>query len=164
MDIYTRFKPNESQRHYVHIGRIAALVSLCIALIVAQPLLGQFDQAFQYIQEFTGFFTPGIVVIFVLGMFWKRATSMGALSAALGSAVFSLVLKFTWPELPFMDRVGLVFLLCLALCYFVSIMGKPNTTDSSVSLDDVSFATTKPFNVAAIGVILILTALYATWW
>ena len=164
MDLYSRFKPNESQRHYVHIGRIAALVSLCIALIVAQPLLGKFDQAFQYIQEFTGFFTPGIVVIFVMGMFWKRATSTGALSAALGSAVFSLVLKFTWPELPFMDRVGLVFLLCLALCYLVSILGKANTTNSSVSLEQVSFATTKSFNVAAIGVVLILTALYATWW
>ena len=164
MDIYSRFKPNESQRHYVHIGRIAALVSLCIALIVAQPLLGKFDQAFQYIQEFTGFFTPGIVVIFVMGMFWKRASSMGALSAALGSAVFSLVLKFAWPELPFMDRVGLVFLLCLGLCYFVSIAGKPNTTDSSVSLEQVNFATAKSFNVAAFGVVLILTALYATWW
>ncbi|MDG1752806.1 MAG: sodium/sugar symporter [Thalassotalea sp.] len=167
MDIYSRFKPNESQRHYVHIGRIAALVSLCIALVVAQPLLGKFDQAFQYIQEFTGFFTPGIVVIFVMGMFWKRTSSMGALSAALGSAIFSLVLKFAWPELPFMDRVGLVFLLCLVLCYFVSTMGKGNvtdTTDSSVSVEQVSFATTKSFNVATVGVVLILTALYATWW
>ena len=164
MDLYSRFKPNESQRHYVHIGRIAALVSLCIALIVAQPLLGKFDQAYQYIQEFTGFFTPGIVVIFVMGMFWKRATSKGALSAALGSAVFSLVLKFTWPELPFMDRVGLVFLLCLVLCYVVSMLGKPNTANSSVTLEQVNFATTKSFNVAAIGVVLILTALYATWW
>ena len=167
MDIYSRFKPNESQRHYVHIGRIAALVSLCIALVVAQPLLGKFDQAFQYIQEFTGFFTPGIVVIFVMGMFWKRTSSMGALSAALGSAIFSLVLKFAWPELPFMDRVGLVFLLCLALCYLVSIMGKGTTTDSndsSVSLAQVSFATTKSFNVATVGVVLILSALYATWW
>lgn len=164
MDLYTRFKPNECQRHYVHVGRIAALVSLCIALIVAQPLLGKFDQAFQYIQEFTGFFTPGIVVIFVTGMFWKRATSMGALSAALGSAVFSFVLKFTWPELPFMDRVGVVFLICLALCYVVSMLGKPNTEDSSVDLDKVSFATTKSFNVATVGVVVILTALYATWW
>ncbi|NQZ83195.1 MAG: sodium transporter, partial [Colwellia sp.] len=80
------------------------------------------------------------------------------------SAVFSLALKFAWPELPFMDRVGLVFLLCLALCYVVSMLGKPNTTDSSVSLDQVSFETTKSFNVAAVGVVLILTALYATWW
>lgn len=164
MDLYTRFKPYETQRHYVSVGRIASLVSLSIALVVAQPLLGKFDQAFQYIQEFTGFFTPGIVVIFVMGMFWKRATSMGALSAALGSAIFSLILKLSCPELPFMDRVGLVFLLCLVLCFFVSVMGRKNSTDGSVSLDKVSFVTTKPFNIAAAGVIIILTALYTTWW
>jgi SSS family solute:Na+ symporter len=164
MDLYTRFKPEASQQHYVKVGRVASLVSLCIALVVAQPLLGKFDQAFQYIQEFTGFFTPGIVVIFVMGMFWKRATSMGALSAAIGSAAFSLILKFAWPELPFMDRVGLVFLLCLGLCYVVSIMGKPNTTDSSVSLEKVSFDTTSSFNIASLGIIIILIALYATWW
>jgi SSS family solute:Na+ symporter len=164
MDIYSQFKPNKSQHHYVFVGRVAAFSSLCIALVVSEPLLGKFDQAYQYIQEFTGFFTPGIVVIFMMGMFWKRATSAGALSAALGSAVLSLVLKFTWPELPFMDRVGLVFLLCLALCYVVSIMGKAPQENSSVSLDEVSFDTGKPFNIAAIGVILILTALYATWW
>jgi len=164
MDIYTRLQPNKSQRHYVQVGRLAALVSLCIALIVAEPLLGKFDQAFQYIQEFTGFFTPGIVVIFVMGMFWKGATSMGALAAAFGSAAFSVMLKFGWPTLPFMDRVGLVFLLCLGLCYLVSIMGKQSNEDSSVSLDTVSFATAKSFNIAAVGVVVILTALYATWW
>ena len=59
-------------------------------MICAKPLLGNFDQAFQYIQEFTGFFTPGIVVIFLLGMFWKGMTTQGALAAAAGSAFFPL--------------------------------------------------------------------------
>lgn len=164
MDIYSQFKPNESQRHYVHIGRIAALVSLCIALLVAQPLLGKFDQAFQYIQEFTGFFTPGIVVIFVMGMFWSKASSAGALAAALGSAAFSYIFFEFFPDFPFMDRVGVVFLLCLATCVIVSLAKPDEGQDSSVSLDQVSFATAKSFNVAAVGVVLILTALYATWW
>ncbi|WP_438864204.1 sodium/sugar symporter [Neptunicella sp.] len=164
MDIYSRLRPNQNQRHYVHVGRLAALVSLVIALFVAEPLLGKFDQAFQYIQEFTGFFTPGIVVIFVMGMFWKRATSMGALSAAIGSAVFSLVFKFAWPGLPFMDRVGVVFLLCLATCYLVSMAGKASDNDSSVSLQQITFSTTKGFNIAATGIIVILIALYTTWW
>ncbi|MCM2681128.1 sodium/sugar symporter [Echinimonas agarilytica] len=164
MDIYSKIKPKKSQNHYVLIGRIASLVSLVIALIVAKPLLGEFDQAFQYIQEFTGFFTPGIVVIFVMGMFWSKATSMGALAAAVGSAAFSLLLKFMWPELPFMDRVGVVFLLCLALCVVVSLMQKGATTNQSVDLAEVSFGTTKGFNIAAVGVTVILIALYATWW
>ena len=97
-------------------------------------------------------------------MIWKRATSAGALSAALVSAIFSLLLNFLWPALAFIDRVGIVFLLCLALCYLVSIMGQAPKEDSSVSLAEVSFDTSKPFNISAVGVILILTALYATWW
>jgi len=164
MDIYSKLKPGKTQGHYVTVGRLAALISLVIALIVAEPLLGKFDQAFQYIQEFTGFFTPGIVVIFMMGMFWSKASAAGALAAALGSAVFSILLKLYWVELPFMDRVGVVFLLCLALCYFVSLAKPDHGQDSSVDLDDISFDTSRNFNVAAVGVVIILTALYATWW
>lgn len=93
MDIYERFRPNKNQNHYVSVGRMVSLFSLIIALLVAQPLLGQFDQAFQYIQEFTGFFTPGIVVIFLLGLFWNKSTANGALVATIGSALISFVLK-----------------------------------------------------------------------
>ena len=164
MDIYSKLKPGKSQKHYVFIGRSAALISLAIALVVAEPLLGKFDQAFQYIQEFTGFFTPGIVVIFVMGMFWAKASSAGALAAAIGSAVFSILLKVYWVALPFMDRVGLVFLLCLALCVIVSLAKPDKGQDSSVSLDDVNFKTSSNFNIAALGVVIILIALYTTWW
>jgi len=164
MDIYSKLKPGKSQKHYVYVGRIATVLSLIIALVVAEPLLGKFDQAFQYIQEFTGFFTPGIVVIFIMGMFWSKATPMGALSAAIGSAVFSLALKVLWPDLPFMDRVGVVFLMCLALCVVVSLAGKSKNENASVSTTEVSFATDKSFNIATVGVVIILTALYTTWW
>lgn len=164
MDLYSKVKTGKAQTHYVFIGRIAALLSLIIALIVAKPLLGEFDQAFQYIQEFTGFFTPGIVVIFMMGMFWSKASSAGALAAAIGSAVFSVLLKLYWVALPFMDRVGLVFLMCLGLCVVVSLLKPDNNQDSSVNLEQISFKTPSNFNVAALGVIIILVALYATWW
>ncbi|QBG35066.1 sodium/sugar symporter [Litorilituus sediminis] len=164
MDIYSQIKPGKSQQHYVFIGRLATLVSLVIALFMAEPLLGKFDQAFQYIQEFTGVFTPGIVVIFLMGMFWKKTTSKGALAAAIGSAVFSFALREFWPELPFMDRIGLVFLLCLALTVVVSLVTKATCTNNSVDLDEVSFKTNSAFNLAALGVTLILCALYYTWW
>ena len=164
MDLYSKFKPGKTERHYVTVGRMAALASLAIALVVAEPLLGKFDQAFQYIQEFTGFFTPGIVVIFVMGMFWQKTTSNGALAAAIGSAVFSIVLKFAWPALPFMDRVAVVFLLCLTLCYLISRFEKAPATDASVRIEDINFKTSSSFNIAAVGVIIILCALYITWW
>ncbi|MCA0900824.1 sodium/sugar symporter [Microbulbifer agarilyticus] len=175
MDIYAKLKPGKSQSHYVRTGRITTLVALAIALVVAEPLLGQFDQAFQYIQEFTGFFTPGIVVIFMMGMFWSRANSAGAITAAIGSAALSVALKVLWPELPFMDRVGIVFLMCLALCVIVSLATEssregagPEGVDvnagGSVGVAGISLDTERSFNVAAAGVVLILVALYATWW
>lgn len=163
MDIYSRFKPEKSQHHYVNVGRTVSFSSLVIALVVARPLLGQFDQAFQYIQEFTGFFTPGIVAIFIMGMFWKRATANGALIAALASAVLSLLFKLIWPSLPFIDRVGLVFLLCLGAGVAVSLLAK-QTSPKAIDLNKVSFATHSSFNIASLGVILIVSALYIIWW
>src|SRR5882762_5136027 len=125
MDIYRPLRPQASQRHLVLIGRCTAAVALLIAIVTARPLLGRFDQAFQYIQEFTGFFTPGICVIFLLGMFWERTTATAALVAAIASAVLSTVLKFAWPALPFMDRVGVVFLACMGIAIVLSLMQPP---------------------------------------
>ncbi|WP_414829371.1 sodium/sugar symporter [Alteromonas sp. H39] len=164
MDIYKDKRPNESQHHYVKVGRIVSFVALVIAMVAAKPLLGQFDQAFQYIQEFTGFFTPGIVALFVLGMFWKRTTANGGLVAALGSFLLSLLLRQLWPELPFIDRVGLVFLLCVGLAVIVSLLEKKEDHPNAVELSEVNFATTKGFNVATLAVVIILVAFYTTWW
>ncbi len=164
MDVYSQRMPNESQTHYVTVGRIVSFTSLLLAMICAKPLLGQFDQAFQYIQEFTGFFTPGIVAIFVMGMFWKRATATSALIAAIGSASLSLLLKFFVPQLPFIDRVGLVFVLCVVLPVLAVLFFKGEKQRNAVDLDGIDFSTTAGFNISAVGVILILCALYSVWW
>jgi len=167
MDVYAHYKKDRSQTHYVAVGRIASIVSLIIAMICARPLLGEFDQAFQYIQEFTGFFTPGIVVIFLLGMFWKTMNANGAIVAAIGSAVLSFVFKLTYSEIPFMDRVGIVFILCLILAVVVSYAtNKPKVDEDNgvVSLDEVNFKTTPSFNILAVTIVIILTAFYSAWW
>lgn len=168
MDIYSRYQPRRSEKHYVRVGRIVALSSLILGMICAQPLLGQFDQAFQYIQEFTGFFTPGITVLFLLGVFWPLATANSALVAAIGSAVLSAMFWRWWPELPFMDRIGITFLICLSLAVIVSLWETRNREDSRggeiASLGEINFTTGSTFNLAAVGVTLILIALYATWW
>jgi len=164
MDLYKNEQNPKSEQHYVKVGRVVSFSALLIAMIVAQPLLGQFDQAFQYIQEFTGFFTPGIVVLFFLGMFWKKTTANGGLAAALGSAVLSFAFKMLWPELPFMDRVGLVFILCMCLAIFVSLIEKKGQHENAVDLDGINFETSKGFNVSTVAVILILIGFYATWW
>jgi SSS family solute:Na+ symporter len=164
MDVYRPLRPQASQQHLVLIGRITAVLALVIAILAARPLLGSFDQAFQYIQEFTGFFTPGICVIFLLGMFWERCTATAALSAAIGSAVLSFALKLLWPALPFMDRVGLVFLACLALAIVLSLLQTRREPALRVELKHIDYSTSAGFNLAALVVTAILIALYATWW
>ncbi|MCG7531767.1 sodium/sugar symporter [Psychrobium sp. MM17-31] len=163
MDLYKSDAKPRSEQHYVTVGRIVSFSALVIAMLVAKPLLGQFDQAFQYIQEFTGFFTPGIVVLFISGMFWKKTTANAGLAAAIGSFVLSIVFKYAWPTLPFMDRVGIVFLSCLAIAVVVSLF-ENKVQDNAVDLDGVSFKTTAGFNVSTVAVIAILIAFYSAWW
>jgi len=165
MDIYRQLiNRHASEKRTVWIGRLAAVTAMTIAMIVAEPLLGQMDQAFQYIQEFTGFFTPGIVAIFLLGFFWKRATATSALAAAISSAVLSILFKVFWPELPFMDRIGAVFLLCIAIAVIITLLTGSRVQPNAIDLDDIDFSTSGSFNMLAIGVCLILIALYASWW
>jgi SSS family solute:Na+ symporter len=164
LDIYTQLRPHTSQTGLVRVGRITAVVAVIIGVLTAQPLLGKFDQAFQYIQEYTGFFTPGITVIFLLGIFWKPTTQAAALSAAIGSVALSTVFWFAWPSLPFMNRIGLVFLIVLAMAVVISLIWPDKVSKSQVAFDGVTYRTTKGFNAAAVGVIAVLVALYATWW
>ncbi len=164
LDFFAKSRWAGSERQLVRVGRIAAAVALVLAILTARPLLGGFDQGFQYIQEYTGFFTPGIVVIFLLGLFWKRANEAGALAAAIGSFALSIVLKLAWPSLPFLDRMGLVFLLALAAGIAVSLLTPDAAAKDRIRTDDVRFATPLSFNAGALAVVAILIALYATFW
>ncbi|WP_448142783.1 sodium/sugar symporter [Stenotrophomonas bentonitica] len=164
LDFYAKRAPDASQAKLVRVGRIAASVAIIVAVLTARPLLGGFDQGFQYIQEFTGFFTPGIVVIFLLGLFWKRSNEAGALAAAVGSFVLSLAFKLLWPSLPFMDRMGVVFLATLALAVGISLATRATGDRDRIRTDDVVYATAPSFNAASLAVLAILVALYATYW
>ena len=164
MDIFSSMVPENKRGDLVTVGRITSVTAMVVAMICAKPLLGSFDQAFQYIQEFTGFFTPGIVAIFLLGMFWKKTTANGALAAAIGSALASFALKIFWPELPFIDRVGLVFLFCSSAAAGISYYEGNRDQPGAVDTGDIDFTTSGAFNLSTLLVTLILAALYATWW
>lgn len=163
MDLLPSLRSADKQGDPVKVGRTVAVIAMVLAMLTAEPLLGKFDQAFQYIQEFTGFFTPGIVVIFLLGMFWKKTTAAGALAAAVGSVALSFLFKMVWPELPFIDRVGLVFLIAAGLAIIVSLI-ENRVQQGAIELSEIEFGTTQGFNLSALAVTLILAALYATWW
>jgi len=154
----------ENEKHLVFVGRVSASVATVLALVTARPLLGKSDQAFQFIQEFSGFFSPGIVVIFLLGLFWKRASEAGALGAAVASVAFSYLFKAFMPELPFMDRMGIVFLASLVIAVVLSFAMPAAAGKDRITTEGVSYRTTAGFNVASFAVIAILIALYATWW
>jgi SSS family solute:Na+ symporter len=170
-----RGESKSEEKHLVLVGRITAVTAIVIAILAARPLLGSSEQAFQFIQEFTGFFTPGITVIFLLGLFWKRANEAGAIVAAVTSVVLSTIMKYTLPAAalpqgvneyltPFINRMGVVFLVSLSLAVIVSLATRQREGADTIDTADVRYRTSAGFNVGALGVILILIALYATWW
>jgi len=165
MDLYRHVADGEkTEKQLVTVGRAISFSAMIIALVLAKPLLGNFKEAFQYIQEFTGFFTPGVCALFLLGFFWKRTTANGALATAIGSAAFSVIFKLGWPTLPFIDRVGIVFLLCIALGIIVSAIQGSEEHPDAIDYNTVDTSTTKGFNIGALVIVIMLTALYATWW
>jgi solute:Na+ symporter, SSS family len=164
VDVFKVIHKGPSKRLLVIVGRFAAIVALLVAMVTAMPLLGNFDQAFQYIQEFNGFFTPGITVVFILGLFWKRATETGALVAAVGSVTLSTFYRVFLPQIPFMNRMGYVFLICLALAVTVSLSEKSKPQTSTIEVSGINFSTGAAYNIAAFVIIAILAALYAVAW
>lgn len=168
LDLYAKIRKDTPEHQLVTVGRIAAVAAVIIGILTARPLLGGFDQAFQFIQEFTGFFTPGIVVIFMLGLFWKRASEAGALTAAIGSVVLSAI--FWWLQetgqfiFPFMNRVGVVFVVSLIAAVIVSLLVPAKPDAMKIKLDKISYKTSLGFNLAAVGVIAFLILVYTIWW
>ena len=155
---------SKNEKHLVLVGRVTAIVAILIAVLTSRPLLGESDQAFQFIQEFSGFFTPGITVIFLLGLFWKKASEAGAIGAAAASVVLSYMFKAIAPTLPFLDRMGIVFLISLALAVALSFAMPKAAGSDRISTDGVAYRTTSGFNIASLAVIAILVAFYAAWW
>lgn len=162
MDIYhSCIRPSAQQSELVRVGRWVSFAALLIAAFIA-PMLTGLDQAFQYIQEFTGFISPGALSIFLAGFFYKRATANGALAAALGSFVFSTILKFSCPGLPWMDRMGIVFLLC---CGLIILMGnKKQAPGKEITISRELFKTGKLFNILSCVIMVILVIFYWLWW
>ena len=104
------------------------------------------------------------MVIFLLGLFWKRATEVGALAATIGSLVLSIALKTYWPGLPFLDRMAVVFVLALGLAGVFSLFWPGTAAANRIRTIGLRFQTSAGFNCGAAGVTLILIALYTAWW
>jgi SSS family solute:Na+ symporter len=188
LDIYKKkIKPDAPEERLVLVGKIAVVVAMVLGVAIS-PFLGIDKKGgFQFIQEYTGFVSPGIFAMFILGFFWKKASSNAALFATIGGFAFSVFFKFLpkWTdlsslapsgfayknadsglyEIPFLDRMGFVFVICIAGMIVISLMdyAKGKKTHG-LEIDAKMFRTTNGFAVGALLVVGILVALYTVFW
>ena len=134
-------------------------MSLLIAVIVAKPLLGSFDSIFQFIQNFTGLFTPGILAIFILGLFWKKATARAAIIGAFLSIPSAAMLNLL-PDFSYIHRMGIVFFASAFGCYITSLIQGYQDQPKAIDLKGIDFSTSKSFNFNAVIIVGILTIIY----
>ena len=133
IDIYRKYiNPEASDRKLVVMGRTAAILALIIALISAAPLLGELDQAFQYIQEYSAFLYPGIAIVFGLGLLWKRASGTAAIWITILTLPLGILFKFIFPSVPFQFRAGYVFMILLILFVTISLNSKKVIPSQSI--------------------------------
>ncbi|PTM08360.1 MAG: sodium/glucose cotransporter [Bacteroidetes bacterium] len=190
MDIYRVYiNKNASQTTTVNVGRITAFVAIIIGIIVAF-LLRDSKGIFNVIQEYTGLVSPGILAIFMLGLFWKKATNRSALWAAVLSILFAFVFKLGkimgavtasgeiadnasglgrflgyLSQIPWMHQMGLTFLFTCALIVVISYAeGKGKDDPKGIELEPGVFKTGTSYNVGAFAILLILAFLYTIFW
>tara|TARA_B100000902_G_scaffold22918_2_gene27662 strand:- start:3589 stop:5277 length:1689 start_codon:yes stop_codon:yes gene_type:complete len=173
MDIYrSHFNKNASDAKMVSVGRITAVVALIIAIIIA-PQLGSLGQVFIFIQEYTGVVSPGILAVFLMGLFYKKATNNAAIWGAILSIPIAMYFKVApkgWSdasifvELPFMHQMGYTCIATLAVIAFISYLDGNKDDSKGINLTKKLFATNNTFNIGAFTVLLITAFLYAMFW
>src|SRR5579872_7423080 len=193
LDIYKKaINPNADEKKQVITGKIAVVVSMILAvllsLVIGEKLMGEGKQGFNYIQEYTGFVSPGIFAMFLLGFFWKRTTANAAMFAMIGGLALSCLLKFlpmwvnlSWLtpfgfyapnyenngvyEIPFMDRMGFVFIFCIigmAIINFVE--NRRGILNKGLIVEPRMFRTSRGFAIGALVICGILATLYTVFW
>ncbi len=165
MDIYIPyFNPDATDKQTVNMGRISASVALITAIIVA-PQLDNVPQVFQYIQEYTGMVSPGILAVFLMGLFWKKTTSKGAIYGVLSSIVIAVFLKTPAVQLPFLDQMLYTLILTIVIIMGVSLTTNPHDEDpKAIHTTAEMFKTSPAFNIGAYIILVIVAVLYAVFW
>ena len=186
LDIYRKkFHPEVSEQKMVWIGRLAVVAAMAIAVLIA-PMLGIDKKGgFQYIQEYTGFVSPGILAMFLLGFFWNKTTNAAAMFATVGGLVFSIILKFLPQmmdlhflapigfaidngtgvyEIPFIDRMGIVFMVVAAGMVLISLLGGQDGSARRMVVERRLFQVDRGFAIGSLVVCVILAVVYGALW
>jgi len=187
LDIYKKvFNAEASEQRLVNVGKISIVASsilgILLTMALGNALMGEGKQGFQYIQEYTGFVSPGIFAMFLLGFFWKKTTSNAALFAIISGFIFSVILKFlpglvdlsflnpigfSVPaaggvyEIPFLDRMAIVFILCvIGMCIISISETRKGAHPHGLEIDAKMFKTSPGFAIGSIIILVLLTVLY----
>lgn len=191
LDVYKKvISKDADENKQVIVGRIAVVVAMVLAIVIAPQLGIDKKGGFQFIQEYTGFVSPGIFAMFILGFFWKRTTSNAALFATIGGFILSVVFKVLpgfmdlsflsstgfsklveqkdgsmLYEIPFLDRMGFVFAICVIAMYIISKLENRNGINpKGLEIDVSMFKTSKTFAAGALLIIGVIVALYTIFW
>ncbi|KAA9354042.1 sodium/sugar symporter [Larkinella humicola] len=184
LDIFKKYiAPDASEKKLVRVGRIAIWVSMLMAIFIS-PFMGIDKKGgFQFIQEMTGLVSPGVFAAFIMGFFWKKTNSSGALFAIVGGFLLSLFFKYMLPGLvdlqflaptgfavpnpdgiytiPFLDTMGFVFLICVAV---MIVLGLQKPSDKGLEIDSSMFKTSSSFAIGAAIVLVLIVLLYGYFW
>ena len=174
LDIYKKyFNSQATEKKLVRTGRWCVVVCMIIAAIVA-PALKSLDQAYQFIQEYVGFFSPGVLAVFLLGMFWKKTTPSAGLAGALLTVPLAAILKFlpmwtdgTFPDYPFLDRMTIVFFLIVFIMVGISLANPASEEEAEIhkiEVDNSMFKVSSEFIVGSFIICGVLVALYTVFW
>jgi SSS family solute:Na+ symporter len=165
LDIYKKIiNKDASEEKLVNVGKIAIIVAMLVACLIA-PQLQVLDQAFQFIQKYTGFVSPGIFAIFFMGFFWKRTTANAALIAAILAIPISIVFDRYFPEVPFLNAMGYSFLILVSIMAIVSLLdSKSKDNPKGLEIDSSMFKISGSFAIGTFIVTGILAALYIVFW
>nr|WP_294925051.1 sodium/sugar symporter [uncultured Flavobacterium sp.] len=174
LDIYKKYFNREAtERKLVLTGRWCVVVAMFIAALVA-PALKSLDQAYQFIQEYVGFFSPGVLAIFLLGMFWKKTTPTAGLAGALLTVPIAAILKIlpmwtngAFPDYPFLDRMTISFFIIVFLMVAISLL-KPESEEKleahKIEVDKSMFKVSSEFIIGSFIICGVLVALYTVFW
>lgn len=165
MDIYkAHLNKNADDKTLVRIGRLTVVIALIIATSIANTM-GSIPQMFQYIQEYTGVVSPGILAVFLMGLFWKKTNVKAAIVGVLASIPIALALKFLPIEMPFLDQMMYTLLMTIVVIVGVSLnTGEGDDNPKGIPLLKDTFKTGRTFNISAYVIMLILVVLYTIFW
>lgn len=162
------FAKDMSEKQLVVVGRIVIVVAMILAIVIS-PFMGiEKKGGFQFIQEMTGLLSPGIFAAFIMGFFWKKTNSAGAFFAIVGGFLIALSMHNNWlpgtdwSAMPFLDRMGWVFVICVAVMFVLSLV-LPDEK-KGLEIDATMFKTTTGFAVGAAIVIITIISLYTYFW